>query len=61
MVGLLPIFAAVQISASLWERLPSFRARAKWFVEHRPQFAEFLHFAEEQSTGTHLSRGRTAH
>jgi hypothetical protein len=47
MVGLLPIFAAVQISASLWERLPSFRARAKWFVEHRPQFTELLHFAKD--------------
>jgi len=48
MVGLLPIFAAVRISPSLWERLPSFRERAKWFVEHRPQFADFLHFTEDR-------------
>jgi hypothetical protein len=47
MVGLLPIFAAVQISASLWERLPNFRTRAKWFVEHRPEFTELLHFAKD--------------
>ncbi len=47
MVGLLPIFAAVQINASLWERLPNFRARAKWFVEHRPRFRELLHSAKD--------------
>ena len=47
MVGLLLVFAAVQISASLWERLPNFRARAKWFVEHRPHFREFLHFTKD--------------
>jgi hypothetical protein len=47
MVGLLPVFAAVQISAPLWERLPNFRARAKWFVEHKPHFREFLHFTKD--------------
>jgi hypothetical protein len=51
MVGLLPIFAAVQISASLLDRLPSLRAGAKWFMEHRPQFAEFLHLAKNNRPG----------
>jgi hypothetical protein len=51
MVGLLPIFAAVRISGSLWERLPSFRTRARWFVEHRPQFTELLHFAQGDRPG----------
>ncbi len=46
MVGLLPIFAAVQINASLWERLASFRVRAKWFVDRRPQFRKLLHFGQ---------------
>jgi hypothetical protein len=47
MVGLLPIFAAVQIGGSLWERLGNFRVSARWFVEHRPEFAELLHFTKD--------------
>jgi hypothetical protein len=43
MVGLLPIFAAVQLDSSLWERLPMFRKRARWYVENKPGVAEFLH------------------
>ena len=42
MVGLLPIFAAVQLSPALWERLPEFRARAGWFIRHKPQLAGLL-------------------
>jgi hypothetical protein len=42
MVGLLPIFAAVQLDASLWERLPMFRKRARWYIENKPGIAEFL-------------------
>ena len=48
MVGLLPIFAAVELSAPLWERLPRFRARARWFIERRPVFSAHLHeFAKD--------------
>ena len=43
MVGLLPIFAAVQLDAALWERLPMFRERALWYIENKPGLAEFLH------------------
>jgi hypothetical protein len=42
MVGLLPIFAAVALSASLWENLSEFRERANWFIAHKPQLAGFL-------------------
>ena len=35
MVGLLPVFAAVELDASLWRRLPMFRERARWYLEHR--------------------------
>jgi hypothetical protein len=48
MVGLLPLFAAVKLDASLWERLADFRTRAEWFIDHKPQFAGFLrHFATD--------------
>jgi hypothetical protein len=43
MVGLLPIFAAVQLDSALWERLPMFRKRARWYIENKPDLAEFLH------------------
>ena len=42
MVGLLPVFAAVKLDASLWEQLPDFRERARWFIENKPQLAGFL-------------------
>jgi hypothetical protein len=42
MVGLLPLFAAVRLDAELWERLPDFRARARWFIAHKPKESAFL-------------------
>ena len=42
MVGLLPVFAAVRFDPALWQRLPRFRTRALWFLEHKPGLAQFL-------------------
>jgi hypothetical protein len=48
MVGLLPLFAAVELPASLWERLPNFRARARWFIDHKPHLTACLrYFAQD--------------
>jgi hypothetical protein len=44
MVGLLPLFAAVQLSASLWEELSDFRRRANWFIVNKPQLSGFLRY-----------------
>jgi len=44
MVGLLPIFAAVELSTTLWENLSEFRERANWFIAHKPEFASFLRY-----------------
>jgi len=44
MVGLLPLFAAVALSTSLWENLSEFRERANWFISHKPQLAGFLRY-----------------
>lgn len=41
-VGLLPAFAAVQLDASLWERLPMFRSRARWYIDNEPGVAEYF-------------------
>jgi len=48
MVGLLPLFAAVRLDESLWQQLPAFRARAGWFIAHKPRLAGFWqHFAKD--------------
>jgi hypothetical protein len=44
MVGLLPLFAAVKLDATLWERLPDFRARAQWFIDNKPALSAFLRY-----------------
>ncbi len=47
-VGLLPIFAAVELNESLWNELPRFRARARWFIDNKPHLTGFAHyFAQE--------------
>jgi hypothetical protein len=49
MVGLLPVFAGVQLSASLWERLPNFQARTRWFVKHKPGLSAFIRYYAKDS------------
>jgi len=44
MVGLLPIFAAVRVLPELWEGLPDFRARARWFIDNKPRLAACLRY-----------------
>lgn len=39
MVGLLPVIACVAVRAADLERLPAFKARMDWFLEHRPDLA----------------------
>ena len=36
MVGLIPLFAVEVLEPDLLERLPSFRRRLEWFLDHRP-------------------------
>ncbi|WP_159786217.1 MGH1-like glycoside hydrolase domain-containing protein [Sodalinema gerasimenkoae] len=40
MVGLIPLFATVVLSASTFERFPNFTRRFNWFVENRPRLQE---------------------
>ena len=44
MVGLLPVFAAVELDASLWQRLPMFRERARWYIEHKLRTKNYLYY-----------------
>ena len=36
MVGLIPLFAVETLEPELLDRLPAFKRRLEWFVEHRP-------------------------
>ncbi|MFN8634180.1 MAG: glucosidase [Chloroflexota bacterium] len=42
MVGVIPLFAVTTIEPSLLERVPAFRARLEWFLEHRPELAALI-------------------
>src|SRR5262249_961371 len=38
-VGLIPIFAVETLGSDMADRLPGFKRRMQWFIEHRPDFA----------------------
>ena len=40
----MPIFASVRLKASLWEALPNFRKRARWFMDNAPRASAFTTF-----------------
>ena len=44
MVGLLPVFASVQLPTALWESLPNFSERAGWFIDNMPQLTAFVRY-----------------
>jgi hypothetical protein len=42
MVGLIPLFAVETLEPELLERLPGFRKRLEWFLNHRPDLARLV-------------------
>lgn len=50
MVGLVPLFAVAVLDSATLARLPGFRARMHWFLEHRPALAAFVSRTEESGT-----------
>ncbi|HNP70504.1 MAG TPA: hypothetical protein PLO33_07300 [Kouleothrix sp.] len=42
MVGLIPLFAVTTIEPALLEKVPEFKFRMEWFLEHRPQLASLV-------------------
>ena len=52
MVGLLPVFAAVRLDATLWQQLPGFRDGARWFIDHKPELCGFMnHHPHDDGNG----------
>ena len=53
MVGLIPLFAVETLESELVDTFPAFKRRLQWFIEHQPEFADFI---ETQTTETNIRR-----
>ena len=51
MVGLIPLFAVETLEPELLERVPGFRERLEWFLEHRPALARLVSRWHEPGRG----------
>jgi hypothetical protein len=51
MVGLIPLFAVETLEPELLERLPGFRKRLEWFLDHRPDLAGLVSHWESPGRG----------
>ncbi len=47
MVGLIPLFAVETLESEVVDRLPRFKHRLQWFIEHRPDFADHVETRSE--------------
>jgi hypothetical protein len=51
MVGLIPLFAVETLEPELLEKLPGFRKRLEWFLNHRPDLARLVSHWESPGRG----------
>ena len=51
LVGLIPLFAVTTIEPGLLERVPRFKERLEWFLEHRPALAQLVSRWNEPGMG----------
>jgi hypothetical protein len=51
MVGLVPLFAVEVLDHDLFEEMPEFTARLKWFLEYRPDLANLISRWQEPGRG----------
>lgn len=51
MVGIIPLFAVMTIEPALLDKLPTFRTRLEWFLEHRPHLAALVSRWSEPGVG----------
>jgi hypothetical protein len=54
MVGLIPLFAVETLDSDTVDRLPGFKRRLQWFIEHRPELAD--HVETRTVGGEHVHR-----
>jgi hypothetical protein len=51
MVGLIPLYAVTTIEPELLDKLPEFKERLQWFLEHRPHLASLVSRWQEPGLG----------
>jgi hypothetical protein len=51
MVGLIPLFAVETLEPEMLERLPGFRRRLEWFLNHRPDLAGLVSHWQDPGRG----------
>ncbi len=51
MVGLIPLFAVETLEPEMLDRLPGFRKRLEWFLNHRPDLASLVSHWESPGRG----------
>jgi hypothetical protein len=59
LVGLMPLLAVETIDPDLLDRLPSFKRRMEWFLNHRPDLARLVSRWQEGDP-PHRPRGAVA-
>ncbi len=52
MVGLIPLFAVATFEPEDLERLPNFRRRVQWFLDHHPEVAKHVDMSQKSERGT---------
>ncbi len=51
MVGLIPLYAVESLEPEIVDRLPGFKRRMQWFIDHHPDFREHVQEVEEPGRG----------
>jgi len=51
LVGLIPLFAVHVLEPCVFEQLPDFAARLRWFLDHKPELAQLVSRWTEQGRG----------
>jgi hypothetical protein len=54
MVGLIPLFAVETFEPDVLERLPSFRKRMQWFLDHNPEVSKHVDMSQKTDKGNRL-------
>jgi len=52
MVGLIPLYAVETLEPDIVDRLPGFKRRMQWFIDHHPEFREHVQVQEVPGKGT---------
>ncbi|HSE03096.1 MAG TPA: glucosidase [Methylomirabilota bacterium] len=51
MVGLIPLYATETLEPEIVDRLPGFKRRMQWFIDHHPDFRDHVQEMEEPGRG----------